>query len=99
MRKSPKTRCRETSAPSRNGAPPFPLSKLAIAVAAASGLGAAPSLHAQEASASAPALEEVIVTARKRESNIQDTPVSIQAFTSDDLESGAHRWAPATTAP
>ena len=77
---------RERSASAQERAGQFALSKLAVAVAAASGLGSAPALHAQETEAQAPALEEVIVTARKRESNIQDTPVSIQAFTSDDLE-------------
>ncbi len=32
------------------------------------------------------ALEEVMVTARKREENLQDTPISIQAFTAAGLE-------------
>ena len=31
------------------------------------------------------ALEEVIVTARKREENLQDTPLSIAAFTANEL--------------
>ena len=31
------------------------------------------------------ALEEVVVTARKREESLQDTPISITAFTSNDL--------------
>ena len=74
------------SAEAGNGLPArFALSKLAVAVAAASGLTVAAPAAAQEG-ASAPVIEEVIVTARKRESNIQDTPVSIQAFTTDDLE-------------
>jgi len=34
----------------------------------------------------APALEEVIVTAEKREESIQDVPISIMAFTEDKLE-------------
>jgi iron complex outermembrane receptor protein len=33
-------------------------------------------------------LEEVIVTAQRRETSLQDTPISIQAFTSQDLEVG-----------
>lgn len=33
----------------------------------------------------AQALEEIIVTARKREESLQDTPISIQAFTADGL--------------
>ena len=60
-------------------------SRLALAIAAASGMGAMPAL-AQGEEGAQPAIEEVIVTARKRESNIQDTPVSIQAFTSEDIE-------------
>ena len=33
-------------------------------------------------------LEEIVVTATRRETNLQDTPVSIQAFTSEQLELG-----------
>lgn len=71
--------------------PAFAKTRLAAAVAAASGLASGAPALAQE-SAPAPAseapvgIEEVIVTARKREANIQDTPVSIQAFTADDLD-------------
>ncbi|MCF7981034.1 MAG: TonB-dependent receptor [Pseudomonadales bacterium] len=32
------------------------------------------------------AIEEIVVTARKREENLQDTPISITAFTSQSLE-------------
>ncbi|MEQ8263858.1 TonB-dependent receptor [Pseudohaliea sp.] len=39
--------------------------------------------HAQQSSASA--LEEVIVSARYREENLQDVPASIRAFSGDDL--------------
>ncbi len=35
---------------------------------------------------SAPALEEVLVTAEKREASLQDTPISISAFNNEDLE-------------
>ncbi|MBN1241047.1 MAG: TonB-dependent receptor, partial [Gammaproteobacteria bacterium] len=31
-------------------------------------------------------IEEVVVTAQRRETNLQDTPISIQAFTAEDLE-------------
>ena len=31
-------------------------------------------------------LEEVIVTAQRRETSLQETPISIQAFTAEDLE-------------
>ena len=33
-------------------------------------------------------LEEIVVTATRRETNLQDTPLSIQAFTSEQLELG-----------
>ncbi len=49
---------------------------LAVAVVAAVPLGA----HAQ--------LEEVVVTATRRETDLQSTPISIQAFTAEDLEFG-----------
>ena len=62
----------------------FKKTKLAVAVAVASGLAAPSVVLAEEAGASV--IEEVVVTARKRETNIQDTSVSIQAFTSDDLD-------------
>jgi iron complex outermembrane receptor protein len=47
---------------------------LAIATAAGAPLGA----HAQ--------IEEVIVTAQRRETSAQETPISIQAFTAEELE-------------
>ena len=70
----------------------FAKTKLAAAIAAASGLALPVPLVAEESESASPAIEaslaieEVIVTARKREANIQDTPVSIQAFTADDLD-------------
>lgn len=42
-------------------------------------------VHAQPEAESA-AIEEVIVTARKREESLQDTPISITAFSSSSLE-------------
>ncbi|HEX7081321.1 MAG TPA: TonB-dependent receptor [Gammaproteobacteria bacterium] len=33
-------------------------------------------------------LEEIVVTAQRRETNLQETPISIQAFTAEDLELG-----------
>ncbi|MCY3810806.1 MAG: TonB-dependent receptor [Gammaproteobacteria bacterium] len=70
----------------RSQAATFTKTKLAAAVAAASGLAVPVPVAAQESPGASPAIEEVIVTARKREANIQDTPVSIQAFTADDLD-------------
>ncbi len=45
------------------------------------------SAHAQEAGAAATSfLEEIVVTARRREESLQDTPVSITAFSGEALE-------------
>src|SRR5271163_515063 len=66
----------------------FSPSKLAIAVAAA--LSGATTFHALPAHAtdasSDTTLEEVIVTARKRAENLQDVPISIDVYTSKDLQ-------------
>ena len=72
--------------PARPPALGFRKTRLAAAIAAASGLTATPPAVAQESEGATPLIEEVIVTARKREANIQDTPVSIQAFTADDID-------------
>ncbi len=64
------------------------LSPLAIAVAVTSG-GLATSAQAQEPqrrSGSATLLEEVVVTARKREEGAQDVPLAISAFSADQIE-------------
>ncbi|WP_116368058.1 TonB-dependent receptor [Parahaliea mediterranea] len=55
---------------------------LALAVSLASALSAAPSLAQQ---AGATALEEVVVTARKRTENLQDVPIAVSAFSAADL--------------
>jgi iron complex outermembrane receptor protein len=57
---------------------------VACAVAAALLTGAA-TVSAQE-SAGVAGLEEVVVTARKRVESIQDAPLTIQAFTADQIE-------------
>jgi outer membrane receptor protein involved in Fe transport len=64
-------------------------SKLAIAIAAAlSGTSAlqvaAPALAADASTDTA--LEEIIVTARKRTENLQDVPISIDVYTAKDLQ-------------
>ena len=57
------------------------VSPLAMAIGATlSGIGANPSF-AQDAG-----LEEIVVTSRYREENIQTTPISITAFTGEELE-------------
>ena len=45
---------------------------------------------APTASAQMAALEEIVVTARKREESIQDVPLSITAFTGEELERGGY---------
>ncbi len=57
-------------------------SLMAAAVATVSLTALSPQVHAQRAAV----IEEIIVTARKTEESIQDTPISIQAFSTRDLE-------------
>lgn len=66
----------------RAKAPLSALTQLCIAVSVASG-GAG---MVSKAEAQAGTLEEIVVTARKREESLQDTPISIAAFTTADLE-------------
>jgi iron complex outermembrane receptor protein len=65
-------------------------SKIAVAVAAALAGVAAPRTHALDAAAATDAtsgaLQEVVVTARKREENLQDVPISIDVLTQKDLQ-------------
>ncbi len=63
-------------------------SRIGLAVAAALASVAAPRTPALAATADAAGggLQEVIVTARKREENLQDVPVSIDVFTHKDLQ-------------
>ena len=57
----------------------FPIRRLAAGIAMASMLaGGAPQAFAQGKSVF---LEEVVVTARKREETLQDAPVAVSAFT------------------
>ncbi len=53
----------------------------AAAVAATSGIHPTPT-HAQEKLV----LEEILVTARRRQESLQETPVAVSAFSGDDLE-------------
>jgi len=70
-------------------APPF---KLALAVAAALSstlvLRIAPAATAETGASegSSNALEEIVVTARKRTENLQDVPISMDVFSSKDLQ-------------
>lgn len=65
-----------------------PGSAIGLAVAAALAGAAAPRgpALAQVAGAAAGALQEVVVTARKREENLQDVPISIEVLTQKDLQ-------------
>lgn len=49
-------------------------------------LSASTTIYAETTQNKLFALEEVVVTARKREENLQDTPISVAAFTSKELE-------------
>jgi iron complex outermembrane receptor protein len=62
----------------------FTVRRLAAAVALLSlGAGATPPVLAQ--SSSAEGIEEVVVTARKREETLQDVPVAVSAITGDQI--------------
>lgn len=56
-----------------------------VAAAVAAALGPAQSSMAQEAAARSGALEEIVVTARKRAESAQDIPAAIQAISQDSL--------------
>lgn len=57
-----------------------------VAVALALATQAVPSAHAQANAAESTALEEVVVTARKRVEDLQAVPIAASAFTAADLE-------------
>lgn len=64
-----------------------------IPIALLSSLACIPSAHGQNATPAAPAAEsaagaipEILVTARRKEENIQTTPISVTALTADDIE-------------
>jgi outer membrane receptor protein involved in Fe transport len=74
--------------------PPGTSSRIGLAVAAAlAGVAASSGVQAQQAAGATPAgtsstggLQEVVVTARKRQENLQDVPVSIEVFSQQDLK-------------
>ena len=59
----------------------FRLSALSLAIAATAGFGAPVMAQDQRSSG----LEEIVVTAQRREASLQDTPIAITAFTEDKL--------------
>ena len=64
--------------PSRDTVQTFNRSALAVAVSAACGTGV-PAAHAQQQ------LDEIIVTATKREAALEDVPLAVTAFTEDQI--------------
>jgi len=65
-----------------------PLRQGVALVLALSGAIAAGSSWAQQPAASQPVLTEIIVTAQKREQNIQDVPISVIALSAQQLKEG-----------
>ena len=57
-----------------------------IAALLVSSVATSPNAAAQEGASNEGTLEEVMVTARRVEERLQDTPISVSAFTADDLE-------------
>jgi iron complex outermembrane receptor protein len=92
-------KARSNASPLRRGPrgiPAISRTQLAIAVAAALSGAAAmrsgPALAAASAATDASSdssLTEIVVTARKRAENLQDVPLSIDVFTSKDLQNMA----------
>ena len=66
--------------------PPGSRIGLAVAAALASVAAPRPALAAATADAAGGGLQEVVITARKREENLQDVPISIDVLTQRDLQ-------------
>jgi outer membrane receptor protein involved in Fe transport len=62
------------------------VSKISLAVAAALAVAPPRAPAAQPSETSSGALQEIVVTARKREENLQDVPLSIDVFTKKDMQ-------------
>ena len=62
----------------------YPLAGLALAMLAATGL--APSANAQSGNRANDLLDEITVTARKREENLRDVPVAVTAMTAQEIQ-------------
>jgi len=80
-RKSRVQSCPETYFPLRSSAAP---TKLSLAIAAALALAPPDSRAVEPTDASV--LQEIVVTARKRQENLQDVPLSIDVYTQKDLQ-------------
>ena len=62
------------------------LSRISFAVASAIAAAAMPHRAPAATADSSSGLQEVIITARKREENLQDVPLSVDVFTKDDMQ-------------
>jgi len=63
-----------------------PISRAVLmAIGATLGVTVVPAVVAQEGAVEGPVIEEIIVTARKRSENLQDVPISVMAFSSEDI--------------
>ncbi len=68
---------------------PFTRTAIALAIAAACGASVGPAFAQGEQAQEATGLEEIIVTARFMEENLQETPIAITAITADELSQRA----------
>ena len=48
-------------------------------------------LHAQETASDQGGIEEIVVTAQRREENLQNVPISVSAFSGAQLKAGHNR--------
>ncbi len=81
------------------------MKKLAVysvqaAAACAASMFAVPAVLAQDApSAKAGGLEEITVTARRREESLQDVPIAVSAFSAERIQASARRTSRGCSSP
>ncbi|GIX29797.1 MAG: TonB-dependent receptor [Porticoccaceae bacterium] len=66
--------------------PKFRKKLLAASLLAASGAAGLPALAQSQSGSAVMALEEIVVTARRREETLQDVPITVNAVTGDQVE-------------
>lgn len=64
----------------------IPQLSLAIAVLAGAGGALVPQARAEEGVAATPGVEEIVVTARRREESMQNVPIAVSALSAEQLE-------------